>query len=88
MVALLAAAAAAVLLRHYWPLFEQNFSMVYLLQEGGFYSLMAFSFGQSLLRRPRAAVHAARGQGAWAADAARGALHAPRHRRVGRCSSS
>jgi uncharacterized membrane protein len=49
LVALLAAAAAAVLLRNYWPLLERNFPMVYLLQEGGFYSLMALSFGQSLL---------------------------------------
>jgi uncharacterized membrane protein len=49
LVALLAAAAAALLLRHYWPVLEKNFSLVYLLQEGGFYSLMAASFGQSLL---------------------------------------
>jgi uncharacterized membrane protein len=47
--ALLAAAAAAVLLRLYWPALEKNFSVVYLLQECGFYSLMAASFGQSLL---------------------------------------
>jgi uncharacterized membrane protein len=47
-VALLTGAAAAVLLRHYWPVLESNFSVVYLLQEGGFYSLMAVSFGQSL----------------------------------------
>jgi len=50
-VALLAAAAAAVLLRHYWPVLEKNFSVVYLLQEGGFYSLMAASFGVSLMGR-------------------------------------
>jgi uncharacterized membrane protein len=48
-VALLAAAAAAVLLRHYWPVLEKHFSVVYLLQEGGFYGLMAASFGLSLL---------------------------------------
>ena len=47
--ALLAAAGAAVLLRHYWPVLEKNFAVVYLLQEGGFYTLMAASFGQSLL---------------------------------------
>lgn len=46
-----AAAAVALLLRHYWPLLEKNFSLVYLLQEGGFYSLMAASFGQSLFGR-------------------------------------
>ena len=50
-VALLGAAAAAALLRHYWPVLEKNFSAVYLLQEGGFYGLMAASFGQSLLGR-------------------------------------
>jgi uncharacterized membrane protein len=50
-VALLGAAASAVLLRHYWPVLEKNFSVVYLLQEGGFYSLMAASFGLSLLGR-------------------------------------
>ncbi len=49
LVALLAAAASGVLLRHYWPVMERNFPLVYLLQEGGFYSLMALSFGQSLL---------------------------------------
>ena len=48
LVVLLAGAAAAMLLRHYWPVLENNFSVVYLLQEGGFYSLMAASFGQSL----------------------------------------
>jgi uncharacterized membrane protein len=47
-VAILAAAATAVLLRHYWPALEQNFALVYLLQEGGFYGLMVFSFGLSL----------------------------------------
>jgi uncharacterized membrane protein len=48
-VALLAAAATAALLRHYWPVLEKNFSLVYLLQEGGFYSLLAASFGRSLV---------------------------------------
>jgi uncharacterized membrane protein len=54
-VAVLAAAAAGVVLRHYWPVLEKNFSVVYLLQEGGFYSLMAASFGRSL-RGPRVAL--------------------------------
>jgi uncharacterized membrane protein len=54
-VALLAAAAVGVALRHYWPVLEKNFSVVYLLQEGGFYSLMAASFGRSL-RGPRVAL--------------------------------
>ena len=48
--ALPAMAAMALLLRQCWPLLEKNFSMVYLLQECGFYSLMAASFGQSLLK--------------------------------------
>jgi len=48
-VALLAAAGAAVLLTHAWPLLEQNFAKLYLLQEGGLYTLLAASFGQSLL---------------------------------------
>jgi uncharacterized membrane protein len=50
-VALLLGAGLGMVLRHYWPLLEKNFSLVYLLQEGGFYSLMAASFGQSLLGR-------------------------------------
>jgi uncharacterized membrane protein len=49
--AVLGAAAAAGLLRHYWPVLEKNFSVVYLLQEAGFYGLMAASFGVSLLGR-------------------------------------
>jgi uncharacterized membrane protein len=48
--ALLATAAAALLLLHYWPLMERNFSLVSLLQECTFYGLMALSFGQSLRR--------------------------------------
>jgi uncharacterized membrane protein len=48
-VALLAAVVVALLLRHYWPVLERGYSWVYLLQEGGFYSLMAASFGYSLL---------------------------------------
>jgi uncharacterized membrane protein len=49
LIALLAAAATAYLLRSFWPLFAQNFSIVYLLQQAGFYSIMAFTFGRSLL---------------------------------------
>ena len=48
LVALLAAAATAYLLRAFWPLFAQNFSIVYLVQQVGFYSIMAFTFGRSL----------------------------------------
>jgi uncharacterized membrane protein len=48
-VALLTAVAVAALLRQYWPVLEGSFTWVYLIQECGFYSLMAASFGQSLL---------------------------------------
>ena len=52
-ITLSAAAAAALLLRELWPALERNFPLVYLVQETGFYGLMALSFGQSLLgRRP------------------------------------
>jgi uncharacterized membrane protein len=51
----LPAAAAAVLLHHYWALLVGSFSVVYLLQECGFYGLMAASFGLSL-RRNRVAL--------------------------------
>jgi uncharacterized membrane protein len=47
-IALLAAATAAFLLRAFWPLFAQNFPLVYLVQQVGFYSIMAFTFGRSL----------------------------------------
>jgi uncharacterized membrane protein len=49
LIAVLAAAAAALLLRAFWPLFTKNFSVVYLIQQCGFYGIMAFSFGRSLL---------------------------------------
>ncbi|MDP9008189.1 MAG: hypothetical protein M3N91_05695 [Pseudomonadota bacterium] len=48
--AVLAAAATAFLVHHYWPLFTRNFSMVYLIQQCGFYVIMAFGFGRSLLK--------------------------------------
>jgi uncharacterized membrane protein len=47
--ALLAGAAAGVLCWQYWPLFTQNLSPVYLLQQLGFHGLMAATFGFSLL---------------------------------------
>jgi uncharacterized membrane protein len=46
--ALIAALAAWFLLQRYWPLFTQNFTLVSLLQQCGFYALMAVSFGHSL----------------------------------------
>lgn len=50
LMALFALAAAAFLLRIIWPVFTQNFSIVYLVQQTGFYSIMAATFGQSLLK--------------------------------------
>jgi uncharacterized membrane protein len=46
--AVLAAAAGAFLLHRYWPFLTQNFSIVYLTQQCGFYAIMAFTFGRSL----------------------------------------
>jgi uncharacterized membrane protein len=47
--AVLATTVAALVLCRYWPLLTENFSRVYLIQEGGFYGLMALSFGRSLI---------------------------------------
>jgi uncharacterized membrane protein len=48
--ALLAAAAAGWLLREFWPVLTDNFSLVYLIQQCGFYAIMAVSFGHSLFK--------------------------------------
>jgi uncharacterized membrane protein len=48
--AVLAAAFAAFLVHHDWPLFTRNFSIVYLIQQCGFYAIMAFGFGRSLFQ--------------------------------------
>jgi uncharacterized membrane protein len=45
---LLAAALGALLLYDNWPILENNFSVVYLLQELGMYGLLATGFGRSL----------------------------------------
>jgi uncharacterized membrane protein len=47
--AALLAAAAGLMLRQFWPLFAQNFSIVILIQQCGVYSILAFSFGRSLV---------------------------------------
>jgi uncharacterized membrane protein len=47
--ALVGAIAVGALCWRLWPLFKQNFSLVYLVQQLGFYGLMALSFGGSLL---------------------------------------
>jgi uncharacterized membrane protein len=48
--AALTGVATALLVRHFWPLFTQNFSIVYLIQQCGFYAIMAWSFGRSLFK--------------------------------------
>jgi uncharacterized membrane protein len=48
--AVLAGAAAAFLLHRYWPLLTRNFSIVYLIEQCGFYAIMAVTFGRSLLK--------------------------------------
>jgi uncharacterized membrane protein len=48
LIALPASVAAAALLYDCWPLFEKNFSVVYLLQECTMYGLLAFGFWRSL----------------------------------------
>ncbi len=47
-IALAAAAATAFLLRTSWPVFTENFSIVYLAQQAGFYCIMAFTFARTL----------------------------------------
>jgi uncharacterized membrane protein len=44
------AAAVAFLLHAGWLLLLQNFSLVYLLQQAGFYSIMAFTFARTLVK--------------------------------------
>lgn len=46
--AIAGAAAVCLLLRLSWPLMLQNFSIVYLAQQAGFYFLMAFTFARTL----------------------------------------
>ena len=47
-ITLAGACAAALSLRAGWPLLLQNFSLVYLVQQAGFYSIMAFTFARTL----------------------------------------
>jgi uncharacterized membrane protein len=49
LLALCGAIAVGALCWRLWPLFERNFSLVYLVQQLGFYALMGLSFGGSLL---------------------------------------
>ena len=48
--ALLAAAAVVWPLHEFWPLVTHNFPLIYLIQECGFYAIMAWSFGRSLFK--------------------------------------
>jgi uncharacterized membrane protein len=47
-VAVAGAGVAALLLRTSWPTLLENFSIVYLAQQAGFYSMMAFTFARTL----------------------------------------
>jgi uncharacterized membrane protein len=47
--ATLAALLAGLLLHQYWPGLTRNFSLLYFVQQFGFYSLMALSFGTTLI---------------------------------------
>jgi uncharacterized membrane protein len=47
-IALVSASAVALLLRVSWPLLLQNFSIVYLVQQAGFYSMMTVTFARTL----------------------------------------
>jgi uncharacterized membrane protein len=46
--AAIAAGAEAFLLHHYWPLLAQNFAALNLIQQCGFYAMLALSFALSL----------------------------------------
>ena len=46
--AIAGAGAAALLLRAAWPVLLQSFSVVYLVQQAGFFSIMAFTFARTL----------------------------------------
>jgi uncharacterized membrane protein len=50
LLAALLAAAVLLLLGHYWNLLIAEFSIVYLIQQCGFYVLMALTFGRSLFQ--------------------------------------
>jgi len=47
--AMLAALLTSFLLYQYWPGLTRNFSLLYFVQQFGFYSLMALSFGTTLI---------------------------------------
>lgn len=49
LLAVLLAAVLAALLYRYWPILEQHFTWIYLLQDCGGYGLLAAGFGRSLL---------------------------------------
>jgi uncharacterized membrane protein len=49
LLAVLLSLVALLFLRRYWPLLTNNFSIVYLIQQCGFYVLMSLTFGRSLL---------------------------------------
>ena len=50
LLAVVLGAGAVLLLHHYWSLLIEEFSIVYLIQQAGFYVLMAWTFGRTLFR--------------------------------------
>lgn len=46
--AAIVAGAAALLLHQFWPPLTRNFAILYLIQQGGFYAILALSFALSL----------------------------------------
>jgi uncharacterized membrane protein len=50
LLALLLGAAVLLLLHDYWSLLIEEFSIVYLIQQAGFYVLMAWTFGRTLFK--------------------------------------
>jgi uncharacterized membrane protein len=48
--AAIAAAGAALLLHHYWPTLTKNFAALNLIQQCGFYGILALSFALSMRR--------------------------------------
>jgi uncharacterized membrane protein len=48
--AVLLGAVVLLALHHYWSLLIEEFSIVYLIQQAGFYVLMAWTFGRTLFK--------------------------------------
>ena len=74
--AIAAAAATALLLQRFWPVFAREFLVLSLLQQCGFYTPHGVELRPVPAARPRAAVHTACRQATRSAERARAALYA------------